>query len=43
MDSNDTTERLPWETPIATAITDIDSRADEPDITTGNANGPAIS
>jgi hypothetical protein len=32
MDIDDTTERLPWETPAAIAITDADSRADQSDV-----------
>jgi hypothetical protein len=36
MDIDDTTERLPWETPITTAITDTESRADQPDVAMRN-------
>jgi hypothetical protein len=30
-----------WETPVTVALTDTDSRADEPDVALGN--GPTIS
>jgi hypothetical protein len=36
MDIDDTTDRLPWETPATTAITDTESRPDQPDVTMRN-------
>ena len=38
---DDTTAKHPWETPAIVAITDADSRADQPDVAT--QNGPLLS
>jgi hypothetical protein len=43
MEFDDTTERLPWETPTTIAITDTESRADQPDVAmrNGQVGGPS--
>jgi hypothetical protein len=36
MDRHDTTSKLPWETPATAALTDTDSRGDQPDVAIRN-------
>jgi hypothetical protein len=36
MDAHDTTAKHPWETPATVALTDTDSRADQPDVALRN-------
>jgi hypothetical protein len=39
MDIDDTTDRLVWETPATIAITDTESRPDQPDVAMRNGVG----
>jgi hypothetical protein len=42
MDSHDTTAKLPWETPATVALTNTDSRADQPDVALRNGTSNSL-